>query len=244
MAEQIWIARLLNSFLAAPADAILRALGVHVAHPASPISNTFAMEILVAGVLGLGATLMARRLSVDRPGMWQHALEVSWNGIGDHGDEVIGHGGGHRFLPYLFTLFFFILICNLIGMIPGFESPTADITVTVGLALITFFYYHAVGIHRHGVFGYLKTFAGPILGLAWLMFPLEIFSHFARVLSLSVRLYANMYAGELITTIFLALVPVSGFLFLGLHTFIALLQAYIFLVLAMVYLSGALAEEH
>ncbi len=241
--DQLWFTRILNALFARPADALLGALHVAVAHPQAPLDNTFAMEVLVALILMVVATLARARLSVDQPGALQQAVEVSWQGIGEHSEEVIGHGGS-RFLPYLFTLAFFILLGNLMGMIPGFETPTADITVTVGLALASFFYYHAVGLRKHGVLRYARSFLGPIPALAPLMLPIEIISHFARILSLSVRLYANMFAGELITMIFLALFPVAGILFMGLHVFVALLQAYIFVVLTMIYLAGATAEEH
>lgn len=243
MPEQLWFTRILNLLFAKPLDAALAMLGLHPAAAAAPISNAIAMEILVALIIGLFAAWLASRLSVDRPQAWQQAIEVGWVGLEEHSEEVIGHGGS-RFLDFLFTLVTFILVGNLIGIIPGFDSPTADITVTVGLALMAFVYYHAIGIHRHGLLRYLKTFLGPIWWLSWLMLPIEIISHFARILSLSVRLFANMFAGELITTIFVALLPVAGILFMGLHIFVAVLQAYIFLVLTMVYLSGALADEH
>lgn len=241
--EQLWFTRVLNLAFHRPLDAVLGWLHVPVAHPLMPISNTVAMEILVALIIAIFATWIAGRLSVDKPRGWQHIVELSWTGIGEHSEEVIGHGGS-RFLPFLFTLTFFILLGNLLGLFPGFEAPTADIAVTVGLAVMAFIYYHTFGVQKHGVFRYAKSFLGPIWWLAWLMLPIEIISHFARILSLSVRLYANMYAGELITTIFLALLPVAGVVFMGLHVFISFLQAYIFLVLVMVYLSGALAEEH
>jgi F-type H+-transporting ATPase subunit a len=241
--DQLWFTRILNTLFARPVDALLALAHVRVAAPQAPITNTFAMEVLTALILMAVATLVRTRLSVDRPGAWQQAVEASWKAIGDHGEEVIGHGGT-RFLPYLFTLAFFILLGNLLGMIPSLETPTAAITVTVGLALCTFFYYHAVGLRKHGVLRYAKSFLGPVPALAPLMLPIEIISHFARILSLSVRLFANMFAGELITSIFLALLPVAGVVFMGLHVFVALLQAYIFVVLTMIYLAGAVAEEH
>lgn len=241
--DQLWFTHLLNLALARTVDAVLGLLGIVSAHPQAPISNTVAMEILVALVLMAFAAWLRGRLSVDQPRAWQQIVELSWTGISDHSEEVIGHGGS-RFINYLFTLAWFILLGNLIGLIPGFESPTADITVTLGLAVMAFVYYHAFGIRKHGLLRYLKTFLGPIWWLSWLMLPIEIISHFARILSLSVRLFANMYAGELITTIFLALLPVAGVIFMGLHVFVAFLQAYIFMVLTMVYLSGAISEEH
>jgi len=243
MGEQLWFTQVLNHLLAAPVTAGLRALGFHVAAPAAPISNYNAMVILVALMLAVFATWLSRQLSVERPRAWQQTIEVGWTGLEAHSEDVIGHGGG-RFINYLFTLALFILIGNLLGLIPGFESPTGSIAVTVGLALTAFVYYHAHGLRHHGPVRYASTFMGPVKAIAFLMVPVEIISHFARILSLSVRLFANMFAGELITAIFVALVPVAGLVFMGLHVFVALLQTYIFVVLTMIYLSGAVMEEH
>lgn len=243
MGEQLWFTQVLNHLLAAPVTAGLRALGFHVAAPAAPISNYNAMVILVALILAVFATWLGRRLSVERPRAWQQTVEVSWLGLEAHSEDVIGHGGG-RFINYLFTLALFILIGNLLGLIPGFESPTGSIAVTVGLALTAFVYYHVHGLRHHGTARYAKTFLGPVKAISPLMVVVETISHFARILSLSVRLFANMYAGELITAIFIALVPVAGVIFMGLHVFVALLQTYIFVVLTMIYLSGAVMEEH
>ncbi|MGN6594034.1 MAG: F0F1 ATP synthase subunit A [Terriglobales bacterium] len=243
MHEQLWFTHILNTLFAVPVTGLFHLLHVPVADAAAPITNTFAMEVLVALMLMLYAAWQRPRLSVDKPRGWQHILELSWNGISDHSEEVIGHGGS-RFLPYLFTLAIFILIGNLIGLIPSLESPTAGIETTIGLAVATFLYYHAVGLRKMGLAKYAKTFLGPIWWMAPLVVVIEIISHFARILSLSVRLYANMFAGELLVTIFMALLPVLGIVFMGLHVFVAFLQAYIFLVLTMVYLAGATAEEH
>jgi F-type H+-transporting ATPase subunit a len=143
------------------------------------------------------------------------------------------------------TFFLFILISNLIGIIPGFESPTQTIYVTAGCAVVSFCYYNLVGIRKNGLFGYLKHFLGPIPAMAPLMIPIEIISHLARPLSLSIRLFANMYAGEQVTLVFLSLVPfVAPVMFMGLHVFVSVLQAYIFMLLSMMYVGGAVAEEH
>ena len=256
MTDELWFTRLLNQLLARPLDAVLgwlgllsphaplmRALHLQPANPAAPIPDSLAMAVLVALLLVVIGTVLARRLSVDRPGALQHTVEVGWTALESHSEEVIGHGGG-RFINYLFSLAVFILIGNLLGLVPSFGTPTAAIPVTLGLAITAFVYYHVFGLRKHGLFGYLKTFMGPVAWMAPIMAVVEVFSHLARIMSLSVRLYANMYAGELITTIFVALLPVAGVLFMGLHVFVALLQTYIFVVLAMVYLAGALAEEH
>ncbi|MGE5725848.1 MAG: F0F1 ATP synthase subunit A, partial [Acidobacteriota bacterium] len=142
------------------------------------------------------------------------------------------------------ALGFFILICNLIGMIPGFDSPTAVPSVPLGCAIVAFFYYHIQGFKKSGV-AYLKHFAGPFWWLALLMVPIEIISHLARVLSLTVRLFANMFAGDMVTLVFFSLIPIGvPIAFLGLHIGVSLLQTYIFVLLTTVYLQGAVGEEH
>ena len=143
------------------------------------------------------------------------------------------------------TLFIFLLIANLIGIIPGFVSPTQVIYVPVGCALLAFLYFNGAGIRKQGVLNYLKHFAGPILAMAPLMFIIEIIGTLARMLSLSVRLFANMYAGEQVTLVFLGMVPLAiPALFMGLHVFVGMLQAYIFVLLLMIYVGGAVAQEH
>jgi F-type H+-transporting ATPase subunit a len=147
-------------------------------------------------------------------------------------------------MGYFGTIFLFILTANLIGLIPCFESPTQNPSVTAGCALTTFIYYNLVGIQANG-FKYAASFAGPVWWLAPMMLPVEIISHMARPLSLTIRLYANMFAGEKVTMAFLGLtlfpIPV---IFMGLHVFVATIQAYIFMVLTMVYVGSAVAHEH
>ncbi|HXE30444.1 MAG TPA: F0F1 ATP synthase subunit A [Terriglobales bacterium] len=243
METELWFTHLLNRLLGPAAGHALAVIGFHPANPRAPFNNTISMEILVALLLMIFGTWMGSRLSVDSPKTWQNLTELTWGLVKSQGDEVIGHHGGDRFLPFLFTLTLFILVCNLIGLIPTFLAPTATISVTVGLALIVFALYHSVGIRKHG-FSYVKQFLGPVWWLAPLMLIIEVVGHVARVLSLSVRLYANMFAGDLIIGVFVALLPITGIVFMGLHLFVALLQTYIFVVLAMAYLGGALAEAH
>jgi F-type H+-transporting ATPase subunit a len=163
--------------------------------------------------------------------------------VADQGEQIIGHGY-ERFSNYLTVLALFILVSNLMGLVPGLESPTANVTVPLGFALVTFLYYHYNGIRSNG-FGYVKQFLGPVWWLYPLMLPIEIISHCARVLSLTVRLYANMYAGDLLTLAFFSLIPVGiPVIFLGLHLGVAVIQAYVFFLLASIYLSMAVAHEH
>jgi F-type H+-transporting ATPase subunit a len=134
----------------------------------------------------------------------------------------------------------------LIGVIPSFESPTMFPAVTAGCAMAAFLYYNIVGIKVQGILKYLAHFAGPIWYMAPLMIPIEIVSHLARPMSLTIRLYANMLAGEKVTLVFLGLTYlVMPAVFMGLHVFVSLLQAYVFAVLTMIYVGGAVAhEEH
>src|SRR5262249_24604761 len=127
----------------------------------------------------------------------------------------------------------------------GVSAPTTSIMVTLGLAVPTFLYYNFHGIREQGPIGYVKHFAGPVWWMAWLILPIEIVSHLARIMSLSVRLYANMFAGDLVTLVFFSLIPVGiPVIFLGLHVFVSIIQAFVFMLLTMIYLSLAVAHEH
>ena len=243
MPEQLVFTRFLNHLFAAPADALLRAVHVRVADAAAPISNAFAMEVLVTLLLLAYFVMVRVSLSVEKPGAVQHAAEMVHEFISGQSESVIGHGY-ERFVNYLTVLFLFVLTMNLIGLVPGLESPTAVVVVPLGIALVTFLYYHYHGVREHGG-GYIKQFLGPVWWLSPLLLPLEIISHLSRVLSLTVRLYANMFAGDLVTLAFFSLVPVGiPLIFMGLHLGVALVQAYLFMLLATIYLSLAVSHEH
>ena len=201
------------------------------------------MEVLVFLFLIVVFLMVRSRLSVDRPGALQHMFEGAEGFIQGQSNEIIGHHS-EGYTSFLTVLGLFILFCNLLGVIPGFESPTAVPIVPLGCAICAFFYYQAQGFKHSGV-GYLKHFAGPMPALAPLMIPIEIISHLARVLSLTIRLFANMFAGDMVTLVFFSLVPlVVPIAFLGLHIGVSLLQTYIFVLLTTVYLQGAVADEH
>jgi len=138
-------------------------------------------------------------------------------------------------------------VMNLIGIIPIFESPTMEVSVPAGLALCTWIYYHYMGVRELGPGQYLKHFLGPVLALAPLMIFIEIIGHVARMLSLTVRLYGNMFAGEALTNVFMTMAVtrlVVPAVFMALHVFVALLQAYVFSLLTMIYVSMATSHEH
>lgn len=243
MLEQLWLTQILNRFLAAPVTAFLRLLHLAPKHPEAPISNSFAMELLVFAFLLVIFFIVRSRLSVDSPGGLQHAFEGLEGFVQGQSNEIIGHHS-EPYTAFLTTLGLFILCCNVLGVIPGFESPTAVAIVPLGCALTAFIYYQAQGFKHAGI-AYVKHFAGPMPALAPLMFPIELISHLARVLSLTIRLYANMYAGDMVTLVFVSLLPVAFPIpFLGLHIFVSLLQAYIFVLLTTVYLQGAVSEDH
>jgi F-type H+-transporting ATPase subunit a len=241
--EQLWFTAILNHLFAAPVTSLLRTLHLEPNHPEAPISNSLAMELLVFGFLLLLFLAVRSRLSVDRPGALQHMFEGVEGFIQGQSNEIIGHHS-EAYTPFLAALGFFILFCNLLGLIPGFESPTAVPIVPLGCALCAFVYYQTQGFRHAGV-GYLKHFLGPVWWLAWLMLPIELISHLARVLSLTIRLYANMFAGDMVTFVFFSLIPIGvPIAFLGLHIGVSLLQTYIFVLLTTVYLQGAVASDH
>lgn len=252
MPEQLRFTQLLNHLFAGPVTALLRALHIEPRYPAAPITNPVAMEVLVFGLLVLAFLLVRSRLSVEKPGALQHVFEGIEGFVGDQSADVIGHHS-EAFTPFLVALGLFILIGNLLGLIPGLDSPTGVPVVPLGCALCTFFYYHAHGIRKHGL-AYFKQFFGhqdPSMSifmripLSILMLCIEPISHLARVVSLTVRLYGNMFAGDMVILVFLSLVPIGiPVAFIGLHIFVAFVQAYVFVLLTTVYLAGAVAEEH
>jgi F-type H+-transporting ATPase subunit a len=243
MTTQLLFTRLLNAHLAAPADALLRALHIEPVHPNAPITNAFAMEFLVFCTLIAWFLAIRSSLSVEQPSTVQHIAELTNEFVSEQSESIIGHGS-ERFTSYLTALFLFILLSNLLGLIPGLESPTASVVVPLGFALVTFVYYHYQGIRSNGL-SYYKQFVGPVWWMSWLLLPVELISHLARILSLTVRLYANMFAGDLLTLVFFSMIPLGvPLVFLGLHFFVAGIQAYVFMLLAMIYLSLAVAHEH
>jgi F-type H+-transporting ATPase subunit a len=242
--HQLPFTEVLNRIFAGPVDVLLGTFGIHPSHPEAPIPDHVAMQFLVVLFLTAFFVVVRLGLSVDNPSGPQHVMEAIQDFTGNLGRELIGHHY-QEYLPYLVILGLYILTSNLIGLIPGFESPTAKPVVPLGCALVTWVYYHVQGLRKNGVIGYLKLFMGPVWWLAILMFPIEIFSHLARVMSLTVRLFANMFAGEMVTLVFFSLIPIGiPVIFEGLHIGVSFIQTYIFLLLACVYLGEATAHEH
>lgn len=233
----------LNHYFAGVANAILALFHLHAKYPQRPIDNVFAMELLVFLILLVFFIVVRLTLSVDKPGPAQHIAEMLHGMVSDQAESIVGHGY-ERFVPYVTVIFAFILLCNLIGLIPSFITPTSKPYVPLGLASLTFLYYQYQGIRANGP-GYVKQFLGPIWWISWLMLPIEIISHVARILSLTVRLYANMFASDMVILVFFSLIPIIGSVpFLALHAGVSVIQAVVFMLLTLIYLSQAVAHEH
>ena len=244
MPDSLVLTRLLNQLFGGPVTSLLTALGVHPRHPGAPINNAFALELLIAALLIAFFVVVRFTLSVEKQAPVQQFAEMIHEFVGGQAEQIIGHEYG-QFQSFITCIFLFILSCNLIGLIPGINSPTELESVTLALALASFVYYNFYGFKTQGVVGYMKHFAGPVWWLAWLLFPIEIISHFARIMSLSVRLYANMFAGGLVTLVFFSLVPIGvPVVFLGLHLLVSVIQSFVFMLLVMIYLSVAVSHDH
>ena len=264
------LTNLVNKLLGKIALSLLTALHVHPKDQTAPIPEYVVMSGVVFLLGMIGALWLKSRLSVERPGAAQQVAEFLLTnplgyGIRDLLDENVGHGG-RAFVPMVGSISVFILLSNLLGVVPAFSSPTVHPTVPLACATLTFLYFNLAGIRAHGPLGYVKSFTGPVWWLAWLIAPVEMISTCARMLSLTVRLWANMFSSELIYVIFLGLlvgpvehlahknialagawallpltIPVA---FIGLHIFVAVIQTFVFTILPSIYLGIATAEEH
>ena len=177
------------------------------------------------------------------PSGWQNLMESVVSGIENLMVETMGTKG-RTYFPLIATFSLFILVSNLVGLIPGMYPPTANLNTNVALAVTVFAMTHIIGVKEHGI-SYLKHFMGPILALAPLIFIIEIIGHLARPLSLSLRLFGNMYGHEIVLMIFIALVPMLlpiPMMLMG--VLVSFIQAFVFTLLAMIYIAGALEEAH
>ena len=227
---------------------LMRLAGFHPAHSNAPINDVFALEMLVVFILIAFFILVRLTLSVENPNPAQHVAEILHEFVGGMSEQVIGHGY-ERFQSFVTCVLLFVLLNNLMGLfmglIPGVVTPTSQPIVPLGIAVLTFIYYNFHGFRVQGPIGYAKHFAGPIWWLAPLMFPIEVVSHLARMMSLTIRLYANMFASDLMTLVAFSLIPFAlPAAFLALHFFVSVIQAFVFMLLAMIYLSMAVAQEH
>jgi F-type H+-transporting ATPase subunit a len=242
--QHFWFAKLLNDLLGGVVASLMTRIGVPPADPHFPITDYVAGEILVVLIIMIAALLLRSRLSVEKPGKLQHAMEIFLEFTQNLADEMIGHGA-RRYVPLIGTLGLFIVICNIIGLIPTFVTPTASVQVPLGCAVLVFVHYNFQGLRQHGILGYIRHLCGPMMGIAIIMFPTEILSNVLRMLSLSVRLWANMLVGGILEGVFTGLIPIAvPAIFMGLHVFESFLQAYVFMILPALYISLATAEEH
>ena len=204
------------------------------------------MVLLVMLIFAVFLPLAARRYDKERPGRVQNFLEMIVAGVRSLVSDIIGHGAEKTYAYVIGGFALFIFVGNLFGLFFFLQPPTGTLSTTVALALLSFLYFNFQGIKEHGFFGYLKHFMGPVLWLAPLFFVIEIIGNFARILSLSLRLFMNIYGEHTATSIFAGLVPiVVPWPLMGLGLFTALLQAFIFATLSSVYISLATAhEEH
>jgi len=238
----VYAAELFNRIFGKPILALLNLLGIQPSNPASPVPDYLVMVITVALLLIVLLGLASRGLSLI-PSKRQSFLELIVQGFEGQLVEIIGEEG-RKFLPMIATVGLFVFSANMIGLVPGFMSPTSKLNVTAGCALTVFFYYHWQGMKAQGVFKYLKHFAGPIPALAPLLLPIELISHFSRPVSLSLRLFGNIFAEELLIVIIASIVPfVLPLPFMAVAIFTSVIQAFVFVLLACIYIAGAVAHE-
>ncbi|HET6142441.1 MAG TPA: F0F1 ATP synthase subunit A [Candidatus Acidoferrales bacterium] len=270
-----WLTQFVNHYMGAVAVALLHALHIQPSNPDLPIPEHVVMCMVVFLVGAIGSLLLKPRLSVDNPGGAQQIAEMLFTnplgfGIKDLLEEN-AHDKKGKYMPMVGSVAVFILLANLLSVFPLFSAPTAEKTVPLGCAIVTFLYFNWQGIKHHSVGYYLLTFAGSpraigdwLLGI--LLFPVELISTSARILSLTVRLWANIFASDLLYVIFLglligpvtwgwskspalgaalgifpAVIPVA---FIGLHIFVAIIQTYVFTLLPSIYIGIATADEH
>ncbi len=245
--HELWIVQIVNWLLGPLVAAALRPLGFEFS-PGDPIIPDY---LVVAGLIVFVVTIAClrfrSRLSVENPGKVQILVEDGVGAVQSLLEEWIGPTG-RRFLPLVGSIGVFVLASNYAGLIPGLMAPTSSINVTLGCALTVWVFYHVQGIKAHGLWSYVKHFAvppGSSVFLAPIMLPIEIISHLSRVLSLSLRLFGNIFGEELVIAILFLIIPVFvplPMMFLGLIT--GGLQAFIFVLLTVIYLQGAVAVEH
>jgi len=207
----------------------------------------FVAHLLLVTAIIIFVSKMAMKSLRAVPYGTQNVMEAYLGGVISMGKDVIGEELARKYLPLVAAVGLFIFVSNVIGIIPGFESPTSNINITLPLALLVFFYYNYEGIKENGVVKYFAHFMGPVKALAPLMFPIEIVSHISRIISLSFRLFGNIKGDDLFLWVLLMLVPfiapLPAYLLLS---FSAILQTFVFMILIYVYLAGAVAmdEDH
>jgi F-type H+-transporting ATPase subunit a len=245
--HELWIVQAVNAALGPMVASLLRAMGRTVPAGAHVIPDYIVMAGLVVIAWTVLSLVVRRNLSVENPGRLQLLLEDGILAVRAMLHDYVGHKGP-RYLAIVTTMFVFILSGNLMGLIPGLMAPTSNINVTLGCALTVAVYYHIQGVKAQGIGAYLKHFAAPPGAPAFIapiMLPIEIISHISRVMSLSLRLFGNIFGEELVILILFSIIPFLvplPMMLLGIIT--AILQAFIFVLLTTIYLGGTVATEH
>lgn len=240
--HSLFIVEFVNKILSKPLSSLFALVGIEVTNPEHLIPDYVVMSLIAAVLLILFFSLSSRKPQLI-PSKLQNVMELIIQFFENLLTDLIGKDG-KKYLPLVGTIGLFILVCNLMGLVPGFMSPTSKLNVTAGCALTVFLYYHWQGIRAQGLFKYLKHFMGPIPLLAPLMVPIEIISHFSRPLSLSMRLFGNIFAEELLILIMASIIPfLLPLPFMAIAIITAVVQAYVFVLLSCIYIAGAVAHE-
>lgn len=240
--HSLFIVDLFNKIFSRPLSSLLALIGIEVKNPEHLVPDYIVMILIAAALLIVFFGLASQKLKLI-PSKKQSILELIIQAFESILVEIIGEQG-KKYLPMIATIGLFIFCCNLLGLVPGFMSPTSKLNVTVGCALSVFVYYHWQGIKSQGFFRYLKHFTGPIPLLAPLLLPIEIISHFSRPVSLSIRLFGNIFAEELLIVVIASIIPFFLPLpFMAIAIFTATIQAFVFVLLACIYIGGAVAQE-
>jgi F-type H+-transporting ATPase subunit a len=203
-----------------------------------PVTSTVLATSAMVLLLALGAVIAGRRVTAT-PGRWQAAAEWGVSALETLLAEMTG-AGGRRYVPLVATIAIFVLAANLMAAVPFVEAPTADINTPAALALVVFFSVHYFGVRKLGLAGYVRKFAQPIA----LFLPINVLAHLTRTLSLAIRLFGNMVSHQIIVAILLLILPLVVPAVLQIFgLFIGVLQAYIFTILTIVYIGGAVRAQ-
>ena len=239
--HSLWVVEAFNRVFGPPVAAVLGLAGVEVHDPLHVVPDYLVMVLIVAVVLALVLGLSSRRLTLV-PGRRQTVVEMIVQLFEGLVVDSVGPAG-RKYVPVIGTVGLFIFGCNMVGLIPGFMSPTSKLNVTVGCAAVVFVYYHAQGVKAQGL-KYFKHFLGPVPFLAPLMIPIEVISHFSRPVSLSMRLFGNIFAEELLIVIMASIIPfLLPLPFMAVAIFTSLIQSFVFVLLSCIYIAGAVAHE-
>jgi F-type H+-transporting ATPase subunit a len=244
--HELWIVTLTNKLLGPAVAAALASLGFKI-DPAHAIPDYLVMCVIIVALLTALSLFVRSRLSVENPGPVQILLEDLVGGLIGIMTEYMGPKGV-RYLPLIGTVGLFIFTANMIGKVPGMMSPTANINVTLGCAITVWVFYHLMGVKEQGIGSYLKHFAvmpGAPIAIAPLVLIIEVISHVSRVMSLSLRLFGNIFGEEMVVVIIASIVPfVAPLPMMVLGVVTGTLQAFIFVMLTIIYLAAAVHTDH